>query len=78
MRSLLDATQEKYKYIINSTVIQHDEQNRPRGMHSAQVAFWDSAVDGCWSWKFDGAEGEQPREFDLVLNITWVSMGQQE
>ncbi|MCJ1287035.1 hypothetical protein MMC26_006382 [Xylographa opegraphella] len=41
-----------------------------RGMHSASGAYWNKEKDGSWSYKFDG---EDVREFDVVITVIWVA-----
>jgi hypothetical protein len=40
-----------------------------RGMHSATGAYWDSAKDGMWTFKYDG-EG---KGMDVVIMLIWIA-----
>jgi hypothetical protein len=66
-----------YKYIANSTIIQHigspaeAEKAGRRGMHSAVGAFWNNEKDGTWSFKWEGAE---KKGMDIVISITWIGL----
>ncbi len=86
LRTLIDRTsigeakQPAYKYITNSTIIQHQgvpsQAGAPaaagrRGMHSAVCAFWNTEKDGTFSFKWEGAER---RGLDVVINIHWISI----
>ncbi len=72
-----EAAQPAYKYIVNSTVIQHigspsePEKHGRRGMHSAVGAFWNNEKDGTYSYKWEGAE---KKGMDIVITITWVAI----
>lgn len=72
-----EAAQPAYKYIANSTVIQHigspsePEKHGRRGMHSAVGAFWNNEKDGTYSYKWEGAE---KKGMDIVITITWVAI----
>ncbi|KAG9190718.1 Tctex-1-domain-containing protein [Alternaria panax] len=70
-------SQPAYKYIANSTVIQHigspaepDKHGR-RGMHSAVGAFWNNEKDGTYSYKWEAAE---KKGMDIVITITWIAI----
>lgn len=70
-------SQPPYKYIANSTVIQHigspaepDKHGR-RGMHSAVGAFWNNEKDGTYSYKWEAAE---KKGMDIVITITWIAI----
>lgn len=75
--STQEAAQPAYKYIANSTVIQHigspsePEKHGRRGMHSAVGAFWNNEKDGTYSYKWEGAE---KKGMDIVITITWVAI----
>ncbi|KAF2834016.1 Tctex-1 [Ophiobolus disseminans] len=89
LKSLIDKTstsstaehtepaQPAYKYIANSTVIQHigspaePEKHGRRGMHSAVGAFWNNEKDGTYSYKWEAAE---KKGMDIVITITWVAI----
>lgn len=68
-----------YKYIVNSTIIQHPtaptgaaaEAAGRRGMHSAVGAYWNNERDGTWSFKWEGAD---ERGMDVVVSVTWVGV----
>ncbi|KAF1849838.1 uncharacterized protein K460DRAFT_399947 [Cucurbitaria berberidis CBS 394.84] len=72
-----EAGQPAYKYIANSTVIQHigspsePEKHGRRGMHSAVGAFWNNEKDGTYSYKWEGAE---KKGMDIVITITWIAI----
>lgn len=40
-------------------------------MHSASGAYWDSAKDGTWSYKYEGGEG---KGFDAVVSVIWIGL----
>ena len=65
---------QSYKFSVNSTVIQQesggDVEKGPRGMHSASGAFWNSEMDGQWSYKVDGEK--DGRGFDIVIAVVWI------
>ena len=69
--------QPAYKYIANSTVIQHigspsePEKHGRRGMHSAVGAFWNNEKDGTYSYKWEAAE---KKGMDIVITITWIAI----
>jgi len=66
-----------YKYIVNSTIIQHigspsePEKAGRRGMHSAVGAYWNNEKDGTFSFKWDGAD---KIGMDVVISVTWVTL----
>ncbi|KAA8619547.1 dynein light chain Tctex1 [Pyrenophora tritici-repentis] len=70
-------SQPPYKYIANSTVIQHigspaePEKHGRRGMHSAVGAFWNNEKDGTYSYKWEAAE---KKGMDIVITITWIAI----
>ncbi|KAF2279703.1 uncharacterized protein EI97DRAFT_430735 [Westerdykella ornata] len=73
-----DTPAPQYKYIVNSTIIQHPsapsgsgEHAGRRGMHSAVGAYWNNERDGTWSFKWEGAE---ERGMDVVVSVTWVGV----
>lgn len=72
-----EPTQPSYKYIANSTVIQHigvpsePEKHGRRGMHSAVGAFWNNEKDGTYSYKWEAAE---KKGMDIVITITWIAI----
>ncbi|KAH8730068.1 Tctex-1 [Phaeosphaeriaceae sp. PMI808] len=72
-----DAPQPGYKYIANSTIIQHigspsePEKHGRRGMHSAVGAFWNNEKDGTYSYKWEAAE---KKGMDIVITITWIAI----
>lgn len=69
--------QPAYKYIANSTIIQHPGLPSDggsagrRGMHSAVGAFWNTERDGTLSYKWDGAE---KKGMDVVVSVNWVGI----
>ncbi|KAF2642375.1 hypothetical protein P280DRAFT_467741 [Massarina eburnea CBS 473.64] len=73
----VEKPQPAYKYIANSTIIQHPgnpaEQSTAgrRGMHSAVGAFWNTEKDGTFSYKWEGAE---KKGMDVVISINWVGI----
>ncbi|KAF2690856.1 hypothetical protein K458DRAFT_426279 [Lentithecium fluviatile CBS 122367] len=83
LQTLIDKTatgeskQPAYKYIANSTIIQHPGNPSEattvgrRGMHSAVGAFWNTEKDGTYSYKWDGAE---KKGMDVVISINWVGL----
>jgi dynein light chain Tctex-type 1 len=87
LKSLISATTTKtesstdvqpaYKYIVNSTVIQHigspsePEKHGRRGMHSAVGAYWNNEKDGTYSYKWEAAE---KKGMDIVITVTWVAI----
>ncbi|KAF2872452.1 Tctex-1 [Massariosphaeria phaeospora] len=85
LRSLIDSTTTgegeskvpAYKYIANSTIIQHLESPAQaasggrRGMHSAQAAFWNSEKDGTYSYKWE--DGEKIG-VDVVISVSWIGL----
>lgn len=75
--------QPQFKYVVNSTIIQHaaasssagDEAKKitgRRGMHAASGAYWNNEKDGMWSYKYPGAES---KGLDVVIGIIWVWVG---
>ncbi|KAF1940810.1 Tctex-1 [Clathrospora elynae] len=72
-----EVAQPAYKYIANSTVIQHigspsePEKHGRRGMHSAFGAFWNNEKDGTYSYKWEAAE---KKGMDIVISITWIAL----
>jgi dynein light chain Tctex-type 1 len=68
-----------YKFIVNSTIIQHSTSPSTsetssagrRGMHSAAGAYWNNEKDGMWSYKYEGGEA---KGMDVVLMVMWVAM----
>ncbi|KAL5120080.1 hypothetical protein ACEQ8H_001905 [Pleosporales sp. CAS-2024a] len=83
LASLIDKTssgenaQPPFKYIVNSTVIQHigtpaePEKHGRRGMHSAVGAYWNNEKDGTYSYKWEAA---LQKGMDVVIAITWVAI----
>lgn len=67
-------SQPQYKYIVNSTIIQHavGADGGRRGMHAASGAYWNNEKDGMWSFKYEAAEG---KGLDVVVGIIWVWIG---
>jgi dynein light chain Tctex-type 1 len=75
------ASQSKYKFVVNSTIVQHrsntvDETTGKghgrRGMHSAAGAYWNNEKDGMWSFKYEAAER---MGLDVVVGIVWIWVG---
>ncbi|KAF9693762.1 hypothetical protein EKO04_008279 [Ascochyta lentis] len=72
-----EPTQPAYKYIVNSTVIQHigspsePEKHGRRGMHSAVGAYWNNEKDGTYSYKWEAAE---KKGMDIVITVTWIAI----
>ncbi|KIX95468.1 uncharacterized protein Z520_08985 [Fonsecaea multimorphosa CBS 102226] len=78
------ASQPQYKYVVNSTIIQHaastpasagDDTKKTsgrRGMHAASGAYWNNEKDGMWSFKYPGADS---KGLDVVVGIIWVWVG---
>ncbi|OAP54349.1 hypothetical protein AYL99_11450 [Fonsecaea erecta] len=78
------ASQPQYKYVVNSTIIQHaastpasagDDSKKTsgrRGMHAASGAYWNNEKDGMWSFKYPGADS---KGLDVVVGIIWVWVG---
>lgn len=71
-------SQPAYKYIANSTVIQHHgstpadiEKQGRRGMHSAVGAFWNNEKDGTYTYKWEAADS---KGMDIVITITWIAI----
>lgn len=70
-------SQPAYKYIANSTIIQHpgapseSQIAGRRGMHSAVGAFWNTEKDGTFSYKWDGAE---KKGMDVVVSVNWIAI----
>ncbi|KAJ4986448.1 dynein light chain [Stagonosporopsis vannaccii] len=87
LKSLIEATtvktegaepsQPAFKYIANSTVIQHigspsePEKHGRRGMHSAVGAYWNNEKDGTYSYKWEAAA---EKGMDIVITITWIAI----
>jgi dynein light chain Tctex-type 1 len=69
-----ESAQPQYKYIVNSTIIQHAAgvDGGRRGMHAASGAYWNNEKDGMWSFKYEAAEG---KGLDVVVGIIWVWIG---
>ncbi|KAI1616143.1 Tctex-1 family-domain-containing protein [Exophiala viscosa] len=73
-------TQPQFKYVVNSTIIQHassssDDAKKAkgrRGMHAASGAYWNNEKDGMWSYKYPGAES---KGLDVVIGIIWIWVG---
>ncbi|KAK4949786.1 hypothetical protein LTR10_011628 [Elasticomyces elasticus] len=73
-------TQPQFKYVVNSTIIQHassssDDTKKAkgrRGMHAASGAYWNNEKDGMWSYKYPGAES---KGLDVVIGIIWIWVG---
>ena len=74
----------KYKFAVNSTIIQHlydstatgegtDSEKKVgrRGMHSASGAYWNNERDGMWSYKYEGGE---KKGMDIVISIMWIGV----
>jgi hypothetical protein len=40
-----------------------------RGLHSATGAFWDSAKDGMWTFKYDG----EAKGLDIIIMLIWIA-----
>ena len=78
--------QNSYKFMVTSTIIQHElkkeaKEGEPvppipasRGMHTASGAYWNQDKDALWSYKQMGAEGDNKREFDVVLTCAWIKV----
>ncbi|KIW31431.1 uncharacterized protein PV07_03081 [Cladophialophora immunda] len=78
------SSQPQYKYVVNSTIIQHavsspasagDDAKKTsgrRGMHAASGAYWNNEKDGMWSFKYPGADS---KGLDVVVGIIWVWVG---
>ncbi|KAF2166786.1 hypothetical protein M409DRAFT_66358 [Zasmidium cellare ATCC 36951] len=80
-----EAASSKYKFVVNTTIIQHlsdprgvgsdglsgDKKVGRRGMHSASGAFWNNEKDGMWSYKYEGGEG---KGMDIVVSVMWVAV----
>ncbi|KAG9779556.1 hypothetical protein ABEF93_005211 [Exophiala dermatitidis] len=75
--------QPQFKYIVNSTIIQHaaasstpgDDGKKTsgrRGMHAASGAYWNNEKDGMWSYKYPGADS---KGLDVVIGIIWIWVG---
>lgn len=75
--------QPQFKYVVNSTIIQHaatssgagDDAKKAsgrRGMHAASGAYWNNEKDGMWSFKYPGADS---KGLDVVIGIIWVWVG---
>ena len=69
-----EQAQPQYKYIVNSTIIQHavGGDGGRRGMHAASGAYWNNEKDGMWSFKYEAAE---EKGLDVVVGIIWVWIG---
>ena len=75
-------SQPQYKYVVNSTIIQHaptsssesghSAVNGRRGMHAASGAYWNNDKDGMWSFKYEAAEA---KGLDVVVGIIWIWVG---
>jgi len=75
------ASQPQYKYVVNSTIIQHSASTSSggdaattgrRGMHAASGAYWNNEKDGMWSFKYEAAEA---KGLDVVVGIIWIWVG---
>jgi len=80
------STQPQFKYVVNSTIIQHAGATAPatpgeepskktsgrRGMHAASGAYWNNEKDGMWSFKYPGADS---KGLDVVVGVIWVWVG---
>ncbi|ORX98544.1 Tctex-1 [Clohesyomyces aquaticus] len=72
-----DGNPPPYKYIVNSTIIQHIGSSPEgttggrRGMHSAVGAYWNNEKDGTWTYKWKDAE---KKGMDIVISLTWVGV----
>lgn len=69
-------TASPYKFICNSTIIQHPASvpGAPaprRGMHNASAAYWNSERDGSWSYKYDAAA---EKGLEVVVLVTWIAL----
>ncbi|RVX70240.1 hypothetical protein B0A52_05573 [Exophiala mesophila] len=77
--------QPNFKYVVNSTIIQHASSSSTtgtetevkklsgrRGMHAASGAYWNNEKDGMWSFKYPGADS---KGLDVVVGIIWVWVG---
>ncbi|KAK9475273.1 Tctex-1 [Dipodascopsis tothii] len=69
---LLVAESKRHKFLIYSTVVERDESSSTRGMHSTTGAYWNSAKDGIWNYKWGG--GTADRGMDVVISIAWISL----
>jgi dynein light chain Tctex-type 1 len=71
------AQQPPFKFIANSTIIQHlgspkePEKHGRRGMHSAVGAYWNNEKDGTFTHKWEAADS---KGMDIVITITWVAL----
>ncbi|KAK5946417.1 hypothetical protein PMZ80_000560 [Knufia obscura] len=79
--SSTSAPQSKFKFVVNSTIVQHKSSNVDettgrgqgrRGMHSAAGAYWNNEKDGMWSFKYEAAE---KMGLDVVVGIVWIWVG---
>ncbi|KAK9381254.1 Tctex-1 [Kockiozyma suomiensis] len=59
------------KYIVYSTIIQHDPSNVTRGIHSTSGAYWNNEKDGMWNYSWTG--GAEENGLFVVLSIAWVT-----
>ncbi|OAL48654.1 Tctex-1 [Pyrenochaeta sp. DS3sAY3a] len=72
-----ETAQPGFKYIANSTIIQHigvpsePEKQGRRGMHSAVGAYWNNEKDGTYSFKWEAGE---KKGMDIVVIITWIAI----
>jgi dynein light chain Tctex-type 1 len=76
--------QPQFKYVVNSTIIQHaafssspsgddtKKMSGRRGMHAASGAYWNNDKDGMWSFKYPGADS---KGLDVVIGVIWVWVG---
>ena len=75
----------RYKFAVNSTIVQHLSDPRPggengspqeksnvgrRGMHSASGAYWNNERDGMWSHKYEASES---KGMDIVISVMWIA-----
>ncbi|KAF2461526.1 Tctex-1 [Lineolata rhizophorae] len=75
----VDGSPPKFKYVVNSTIIQlqappagdPEAKAAKRGLHSAQGAFWNNDVDGNWGFQYHGAES---KGIDVVIQVLWVGV----
>jgi len=65
-----DAT--SYKFAVKSTIIENSAAGgtAKRGMNSAVGAYWNSAKDGMWTYKYD----TDKMGFEVIITVIWIAL----
>jgi len=68
-----------YKFAVKSTIIENTGGGgggggggaSKRGMNSAVGAYWNSAKDGMWTYKYDTGD---KMGFEVVITVIWIAL----